>query len=82
MVHEYLNDEWLEWVNLTPLERFRRSSINYQNYLALGGSLAPDPGEWPPAELLTEEAQASCYTAARKRFHVVENPSAYEDHPS
>lgn len=50
-------DEWLEWVKLTPIERFRESEIFFAQYLALGGSLDPDPdptspfyhpGEWHP----------------------------------
>ena len=37
-----LPDEWKEWINLTPIERFRRSEILFAQYLAMGGSLDPE----------------------------------------
>lgn len=42
MTYEKLPDEWKEWVDLTPLERFRRSQKIFTQYLAMGGSLDTD----------------------------------------
>ena len=39
MTYEQLPDEWKEWLDLTPLERFRRSEEIFAQYLAMGGSL-------------------------------------------
>ncbi len=36
-------EEWQEWAKLTPLERFRESEKIFAQYLAMGGSLDPDP---------------------------------------
>lgn len=36
-------DEWQEWATLTPLERFCESEKIFAKYLAMGGSLDPDP---------------------------------------
>ena len=41
-------EEWQEWVKLTPLERFRESEKIFANYLAMGGSLDPDPDPTSP----------------------------------
>jgi hypothetical protein len=40
---EDLPDEWREWIELTPLERWRQSQLLFAQYLAQGGSLDPDP---------------------------------------
>jgi hypothetical protein len=41
-------DEWQEWAKLTPMERFRESEKIFAQYLALGGSLDPDPDPTSP----------------------------------
>ncbi len=41
-------DEWQEWVALTPMERFRESEKIFAQYIALGGSLDPDPDPTSP----------------------------------
>jgi hypothetical protein len=50
-------EEWQEWARLTPAERFRESEKIFAQYLAMGGSLDPDPdptspfydpGQWSP----------------------------------
>jgi hypothetical protein len=50
-------EEWQEWAKLTPMERFRESEKIFAQYLAMGGSLDPDPdpscpfydpSEWNP----------------------------------
>lgn len=48
MRYEDLPDEWKEWLDLTPLERFRRSEELFAQYLASGGSLDPDPDPTSP----------------------------------
>jgi hypothetical protein len=41
-------EEWQEWAKLTPLERFRGSEKIFAQYLAMGGSLDPDPDPTSP----------------------------------
>jgi hypothetical protein len=48
MTYEQLPDEWKEWVNLAPLERFQQSEKFFAEYLAMGGSLDPDPDPTSP----------------------------------
>ncbi len=40
--------EWIEWHLLTPQERWRESQKLWETYLALGGSLDPDPDPQSP----------------------------------
>jgi len=47
-MYEELSDEWKEWIDLSPLERFRRSEELFAQYLAMGGSLDPDPDPSSP----------------------------------
>ena len=48
MTYEQLPDEWKDWLDLTPLERFRESEKIFAQYLAMGGSLDPDPDPQSP----------------------------------
>jgi hypothetical protein len=48
VTYEQLPDEWKEWLDLTPLERFQRSEELFAQYLAMGGSLDPDPDPTSP----------------------------------
>jgi hypothetical protein len=48
MIFEELPDEWKEWLELTPIERFRQSEKIFAQYLAMGGSLDPDPDPTSP----------------------------------
>jgi hypothetical protein len=41
-------EEWQEWAMLTPIERFRESEKIFAQYLAMGGSLDPDPDPTSP----------------------------------
>jgi hypothetical protein len=45
---EEMPGEWQEWLELTPLERFRQSEQLLAQYLAMGGSLDPDPDPTSP----------------------------------
>ena len=41
-------DEWAEWRKLTPEQRFLESMKLWETYLALGGSLEPEPDTQSP----------------------------------
>ena len=45
---EVAGEEWAEWYRLTPQERFLESSKLWETYLALGGSLEPEPDTQSP----------------------------------
>jgi hypothetical protein len=47
-MEDLVGDEWAEWYRLTPLERWRESEKLWQAYLALGGSLDPEPDTQSP----------------------------------
>ena len=51
MTYEQMPEEWQEWIDLTPMERFRRSEEIFAQYLALGGSLDPDPDPTSPFDV-------------------------------
>ena len=40
--------EWAEWYRLTPVQRWLESEKLWQIYLALGGSLDPEPDTQSP----------------------------------
>lgn len=41
-------DEWEDWYGLTPLQRWEESQKLWPTYLALGGSLDPEPDSQSP----------------------------------
>lgn len=41
-------DEWVQWARKTPVERFVESAELWRTYLALGGSLDPEPDSDSP----------------------------------
>jgi hypothetical protein len=45
---EVVGEEWAEWYRLSPAERFRESMKLWDTYLALGGSLEPEPDTQSP----------------------------------
>ena len=45
---EMVGDEWAEWYRLTPIQRWLESEKLWQTYLALGGSLDPEPDTQSP----------------------------------
>lgn len=54
---DLVGGEWAEWYRLSPEERFRESMKLWETYVAMGGSLEPepdtqspffDPEEWSP----------------------------------
>jgi hypothetical protein len=45
---DIVGEEWAEWYRLTPRERFAESMKLWDAYLALGGSLEPEPDTQSP----------------------------------
>ena len=45
---ELVGGEWAEWYQLTPVQRWLESEKLWQTYLALGGSLDPEPDTQSP----------------------------------
>jgi hypothetical protein len=45
---ELVGGEWAEWYRLTPSQRWLESEKLWQTYLALGGSLDPEPDTQSP----------------------------------
>jgi hypothetical protein len=43
-----IEPEWLDWYRLTPQERWAESQKLWAAYLAMGGSLDPDPDPQSP----------------------------------
>lgn len=44
----FCEPEWMDWFGLTPEQRWRESERLWQTYLALGGSLDPEPDSQSP----------------------------------
>lgn len=49
---ESVGDEWMEWYRMTPAERWRASGQLWEVYVAMGGSLDPEPDTQSPFYLL------------------------------
>jgi hypothetical protein len=47
-LEEICSGEWLDWYRLSPQERLRESGKMWAAYLALGGSLDPEPDTQSP----------------------------------
>ena len=47
-LEEICSGEWLDWYALTPQERWSESQKLWATYLALGGSLDPEPDTQSP----------------------------------
>ena len=45
---EFVGDEWAAWYAMSPAERFLESAKLWETYLALGGSLEPEPDTQSP----------------------------------
>ncbi|MGO8766318.1 MAG: hypothetical protein ACLQSR_14420 [Limisphaerales bacterium] len=45
---ELVGRKWAEWYRLTPVQRWQESEKLWQVYLALGGSLDPEPDPQSP----------------------------------
>ena len=49
---EAVGDEWMEWYRMTPAERWRMSGQLWEVYVAMGGSLDPEPDTQSPFYVL------------------------------
>ena len=56
---ELVGEEWAEWYRLTPAERWTETEKLWQVYLALGGSLDPEPDTQSPFFDASDSRQAS-----------------------
>jgi hypothetical protein len=45
---DLVGEEWAEWYLLTPAERWLETEKLWETYLALGGSLDPEPDTQSP----------------------------------
>jgi hypothetical protein len=45
---DLVGEEWAEWYRLTPAERWAESQKLWITYLAMGGSLDPEPDTQSP----------------------------------
>lgn len=63
---ELVGPEWAEWYRLTPAERWAESEKLWATYLALGGSLDPEPDTDSPFF----DPQAQCAVPADGRAGV------------
>lgn len=67
MCFEDWPDEWREWVALTPEQRFRESEKLLAQYLAMGGTLDPDPAPTSPFYHPDDWGPGGCYGGASVR---------------
>jgi hypothetical protein len=47
-IEDVCDDDWAEWYQLTPQQRWARSQALWPTFLALGGSLDPEPDTHSP----------------------------------
>ena len=47
-IEEICEPEWVEWYRMSPEERWEESSKLWVTYLALGGTLDPEPDTQSP----------------------------------
>ena len=45
---QLVGSEWAEWYRLTPIQRWLESEKLWMTYMALGGSLDPEPDTQSP----------------------------------
>jgi len=62
-------EEWQEWARMTPMERFRESEKIFAEYLAMGGSLDPDPD--PSCPFYDPQASSSGVAYGRAGLRVI-----------
>jgi hypothetical protein len=61
--------EWAEWYSLSPAERWRETAKLWATFLALGGSLDPEPDTQSP--FFDEEAPCTDAAHGRAGVHIV-----------
>lgn len=62
-------DEWVEWARMTPAERYLESAKLWATYLALGGSLDPEPDSQSPFDF--PELQRAVSPDGRSGVHFI-----------
>ena len=65
------DDEWEEWYQLTPVERWQESMKLRARYLAMGGSLEPEIDLQSPFYSLVEWESFARYADERRQVTVV-----------
>jgi hypothetical protein len=60
-------DTWREWYRLSPLERWRESMKLWEFYLAVGGSLDPEPDSQSPFDAFMPRGLAPAYGGSHLR---------------
>jgi hypothetical protein len=68
-IHDVCDPEWAEWYMMSPLERWEESARLWQVYLALGGSLDPEPDTQSP--FFDEEEWREVYADGRPGLRAV-----------
>jgi hypothetical protein len=58
---DLVGGEWAEWYRLTPLQRWLESEKLWQTYLALGGSLDPEPDSQSPFDAVMLRSTPPAY---------------------
>lgn len=48
LIDPNISAEWLDWYHLSPAERWQHSTRLWETFLALGGSLEPEPDTESP----------------------------------
>lgn len=62
-LEELYEPEWVDWFRMTPQQRWQESAKLWQHYLAVGGSLDPEPDPQSPFY----DPEAPCRTPADGR---------------
>ena len=58
---ELVGGEWADWYRLTPVQRWAESEKLWQTYIALGGSLDPEPDTQSPFDTFMPRSTAPAY---------------------
>ena len=66
---QVVEDEWAEWYRLTPVQRWLESEKLWQTFLALGGSLDPQPDSQSPFDF--PELQSAVSPDGRSGVHII-----------
>jgi hypothetical protein len=67
-IEDIVEPEWAEWYRMTPQERWRESEKLWATFIALGGSLEPEPDTQSP--FFDPDAPTPAPSAGRLHLHV------------
>lgn len=68
-IHEIVDPEWAEWYLMPPEQRWQASQQLWPTYLALGGSLDPEPDTQSP--FFDPQTSGSEFTDGRSSLRVI-----------